>query len=300
MDLGRLRTFRLVVELGSFSAAAARLGLSQPAVSLQIRELERALGTRLLERLGRRLATTAAGVELLRHASTIETAVQAALEAVGEYASGDVGRVRLGTGATACIYLLPPILRALRGRFPGLEITVITGNTTEMLGLVAENRIDLALVTLPVSGRTFDITPLHVDSYLAVAPAEGEALPPVVTPGVLAAKPLVLFEPGGSTRRLIDAWFSAAGLSVAPVMSLGNVEAIKELVGAGLGYSILPAVALRGHERRGWVSRPLAPDLARTLGLAIRSDKPLSRALREVIRAFEATPEERVAGTISS
>jgi DNA-binding transcriptional LysR family regulator len=289
LDLTRLRTFRLVVELGSFSAAAARLGLTQPAVSLQIRELERTLGTRLLERLGRRLATTAAGTELLRHASVIEAAVQAALEAVGEHASGDVGRVRLGTGATACIHLLPPILRTLRGRFPGLEITVITGNTSEMLGLVTENRIDLALVTLPVSGRTFDVTPLFVDSYLAIAPAEAEPLPPVVTPRLLAAKPLVLFEPGGSTRRLIDAWFSAAGLSVVPVMNLGNVEAIKELVGAGLGYSILPAMALRGDGRRGWVTRPLAPDLTRTLGLVIRSDKPLGRGLREVIRAFEAS-----------
>lgn len=288
LDLGRLRTFRLVVELGSFSAAAARLGLSQPAVSSQVRELERNLGTRLLERLGRRVGTTAAGAELLRHAGAIETAVQAALEAVGEHASGEVGQVRLGTGATACIHLLPPILRGLRARFPGLEITVTTGSTTQMLGLVTENRIDVALVTLPVAGRTLDVTPLLADAYLAVGPAEGDPLPPVVTPQVLAGRPLVLYEPGGSTRRLIDAWFSAAGLPAAPVMNLGNVEAIKELVGAGLGCSILPAMALRGDGARGWVSRPLSPELGRTLGLAVRSDKPRSRALREVVRAFEA------------
>jgi DNA-binding transcriptional LysR family regulator len=286
LDFGQLKTFCAVVELGSFSAAAARLSLSQPAVSLQIRRLERHLGTRLLERLGRRVTTTAAGAELLRHASTIEAAVQSALEAVGEHSNGAVGRVRLGTGATACIYFLPPILRDLRVRFPGLEITVTTGTTTEMLALVAENRIDVALVTLPVTGRAFDASPILTDAFLAVGPADDDPLPTVITPEFLVGKPLVLFEPGGSTRRLVDAWFSAADSSATPIMSLGNVEAIKELVGAGLGYSILPGMALRQTESQKWVSRPLSPKLDRTLGLAVRSDKPRSRALREVISAF--------------
>lgn len=288
LNLDHLQAFADVVTLGSFSAAAERRKLSQPAISQQVRALERQFGIRLVDRSGRRAAATAAGSELLVHAQRIEAAVAAAREAVAQHSSGATGRVRLGTGATACIYLLPPVLRELRRRQPGLEIAVSTGNTTDMLKLLETNAIDIGFVTLPIPTRRFAATPILEDEFVLAAPARTR-LPPVITPATAAGLPIVVYEPGAQTRRIIDDWFQAAGLGVDPIMELGSVEAIKKLVGAGLGCGILPgsAVAL-ARDRQGLVVRPLKPRLFRTLGLALRRDKPLTRGLRAVVEAMGA------------
>jgi DNA-binding transcriptional LysR family regulator len=141
LNLDYLQSFAFVVEHGSFSAAAERLQLTQPAVSLQIRQLERSLGTPLIERVGRKATPTAAGVELLSHVGQIQDAVAAAVAAVGSRTKGVAGRVRIGTGATACIFLLPAVLGGLRKRFPALEITVVTGNTADIGRALEENSI---------------------------------------------------------------------------------------------------------------------------------------------------------------
>ncbi len=280
-----LRAFAQVPELGSFSAAAERLEISQPAVSLQIRQLERRFGVKLIERVGRRATPTPAGEELLRHARSIEAALDAATQAMQPHTAKIAGRVRIGTGATACIYLLPPILRALRERYPSLEIVVSTGNTAEMLRSVEENRIDIGLVTLPAPGRMFEVKPLADDEFVAIAPAKGPRLPREVTPALLATFPLVFYEPAANTRHLIDEWFLRARLAPKPVMQLGSVEAIKQLVGAGLGCSVLPRMAVPGQQA-GLVVRSLKPRLSRKLALVLRRDKPLSHGLRALMAAI--------------
>jgi DNA-binding transcriptional LysR family regulator len=292
LNLDQLGAFAAVIELGSFSAAAERLQLTQPAVSLQVRQLEKRLGTLLVERVGRRARPTAAGAALLPHAARIDEAVVAAFDAIGAHAAGVAGRVRLGTGATACIFLLPPVLRELRRRFPELELTVTTGNTPEILKALDDNSIDLALVTLPAAGRALVLTPVLDDEFVAVAP-RGSALPARVSAAALAQQPLLLFEPGGNTRRISDAWFARSGVALKPAMSLGSVEAIKELVSAGLGWAVLPQMAVRKEEARGsLVVRPLAPRLKRTLALAVRRDKRLQPPLAQAMRAIEALGAE--------
>lgn len=285
LSLDQLQTFVDVVETGSFSAAAERRALSQPAISQQIRELERRLGLRLIERLGRRAIPTAAGQELLAHARQVQGSVTSLLAAMARHGSGDVGRIRLGIGATACIYLLPPILRQLRQSMPGLEIVVATGNTDAMVKAIEETTLDIGLVTLPASGRMLDVTPVRQDEFVAVGPSGG-LLPMSMTPGDLAELPLVLYEPGGNTRSVIDDWFAAAGHAPRPIMELGSVEAIKELVGAGLGYTILPAMAVKSAPALD--VRPLSPSLHRTLALVVRKDKPVTRPLRALMSALSA------------
>ena len=200
LRLDQLDSFRHVIVLGSFSAAAEQLGLSQPAVSLQIRELERRLGVPLIER---RAQPTAAGTELLDHAGRIEAAVAAAQEAMARHATGAMGRVRIGTGATACIFLLPPVLRELRQRHPTLEITVSTGNTSDIVKAIEDNQIDIGLVSLPAAGRSLEVTPLLDDEFAVIAPP-GMELPVRLPPEALARLPVLLFEPGGITRRIAD------------------------------------------------------------------------------------------------
>lgn len=284
LSLDHLHTFAEVAELGSFSAAAERLNLTQPAVSLQIRQLERRLGVRLLERAGRRSTPTPAGVVLLEHARRIDTAVAGALDALAEHAGGVAGRVRLGTGATACAYLLPPLLRMLKGRYPSLEIVVSTGNTAEMLRLLEENRLDVAFATLPIPGRGFAVTPVMDDAFMAIFPPDLDPDPAGITPQLLAARPVVLYEPGANTRLLVDDWAARGGLTLRPVMQLGSVEAIKEIVAAGLGCGVLPGMALRRdrtHPRL--VARALDPPLVRKLAVVLRQDKTLTRGLRAVV-----------------
>ncbi|MEN3348979.1 MAG: hypothetical protein V7632_2614 [Bradyrhizobium sp.] len=287
LNLAYLESFRVVIACGSFSAAAERLQLTQPAVSLQVRQLEKSLNTTLIERVGRKARPTAAGSALLSHAEQISAAVTSAVDAVAQQTNGTAGRVRLGTGATACIFLLPPILKELRTGLPSLEITVTTGNTAEIAKAVEDNTIDIALVTLPVSGRSFEITPVMDDEFVLIAP-RAMALPARITPAVLASKPVLLFEPGGNTRRTADEWLARGGVSLKPLMSLGSVEAIKEMVRAGLGCAILPGMAVPAKATpRDLVVRSLSPKLHRRLAVVIRRDKRLDRGLRQTLAALK-------------
>ena len=221
---------------------------------------------------------------LLDHARRIDAAVIGAFDALAEHASGVAGRVRLGTGATACTYLLPPLLRELRTRFPGLEIVVSTGNTAEMLRLLESNGLDVAFATLPIPGRGFQVTPVMDDEFMAIFPPEQVPLPEAVAPDILAARPVVLYEPGANTRRIVDDWAARDGLTLRPIMQLGSVEAIKEIVAAGLGCGVLPGMALRGDRTDPRLTvRPLAPPLIRKLAVVLRHDKPLTRGLRAVV-----------------
>lgn len=289
LNLGQLRTFADVIELGSFSAAADRSGISQPAVSLQLRQLERQLGVRLVERVGRRAQATPAGQELLIHAGRIREEAARAIDAIAPHRSGALGRIRMGTGATACIYLLPPVLKRLKERMPGLDISVQTGNTGDMLKLVEANALDLALVTLPAPGRSFEVTEICRDELVAVLPAADKPTSKSVSPTQASAKPLLLYEGGGNTRRIVDRWLLRGGHAAKPVMELGSVEAIKQLVGAGLGWAILPKLAVEGFATPADVAtRPLSPRLSRMLGLVMRRDKHLSRGLREMVAALKS------------
>jgi DNA-binding transcriptional LysR family regulator len=283
LNLDHLQTFADVVELGSFSAAARRLNLTQPAVSLQIKQLESRLAVRLIERIGRRAYPTAAGRDLLAHVQQVDAAIDGALAAVADHREGR-GRLRLGTGATACIYLLPPVLRALRQEFPALEIVVGTGNSPDILAALAANTIDVALVTLPAPGRSLQAVWTRDDEMVAIFPPGATPLPARITADFLAARPLVLYEAGGHARRVIDDWFLRAGVSAKPVMELGSVEAIKKLVGAGMGCAVLPQLALAERGGDKLVARPLSPRLYRKLALVLRRDKQLDRGLRAFVK----------------
>lgn len=287
LNLDHLDTFTQVIELGSFSATADRLNLTQPAISLQIRQLEKRLGVRLIERVGKRATPTPAGAELLLHTRRIFEAASAARDAIAPYVEGSISRVRIGTGATACIHFLPPVLRELRRQFTALEVIVNTGNSVDILKQVEENTLDLGLVTLPAPGRMFEVTPLFDDEFVVLSPRRGGMLPKLVTPAVLSRHPIVLHESGSQTRRIVDDWFAEAGFLIKPVMELGSVEAIKELVGAGLGCGVVPRMAVDGpYKASNLLVQSLSPKLSRKIGLVLRRDKPLHRGLRETVAAL--------------
>ena len=292
-----LRTLHEIARLQSFSRAAEFLHLSQPAVSLHVRQLEEALGLPLLERLGKRAEVTQAGALLLERGGRALDALEAVVASVHALRGVVAGRVRVGTGATASIYLLPPILRRLRARYPAIELVIVTGNTPEIAKAVAENVLDVAVVTLPVRPRQLVVTPFYMDRLVAIAPPgwpwhgrrgrrrRGRR---ALTPADLADEPLILYERGGTIRQVIEGWFKRGRVTPRVAMELGNGEAIKTLVSAGLGPSITSWVSVRAEVRAGTLRViPLSPPLVRRLGIIKRRDKPENPALRTLLRAFE-------------
>ncbi|TCU20127.1 LysR family transcriptional regulator [Rhizobium sullae] len=285
LNLEHLASFIDVVDLGSFTAAAEKAGLTQPAVSLQIKLLEQRLGVKLIERVGRRTRPTAAGCGLIAYARRMMDESRAAEEAMTPYRDGTSGRIRIGSGGTASIYLLPKAITAVKKRMPGLDITVRIGNTDDILRDLEANLLDLAVVALPASGRAFEVEPFYRDELLAVAPKGSELPDGGPDAAFLQEKTLLLYE-GGNTRRATDGWMAAAGHKARPAMEFGSVEAIKELVAAGLGWSILPGLALKRDRTDRIITSPLNPRLERELGMVLRRDKHLTRGLREMMKCL--------------
>lgn len=288
LSLNHLATFRWVVRRGSFSAAADALNLSQPAVSLQVKQLEQFFQTRLVERTGRGISPTAAGLALLAHEKSITQAVEDARAAVNAVSDAVTGTVRIGTGATACIHLLPPLLQTLRSDWPLLQVGVTTGNTLEIVRAVEENRLDLGLVTLPIGQSPLIVSHYREEEFVfIISEAQADTFP-ALTPEGLHSRAFIAFESGSGTRLLIDSWFSRQGLTVSPVMESGSIEAIKRLVCSGAGFSIVPRMAVEMPEdRRGLRVCSLQPALHRQLALVMRADKVVNKGLKEVLRLFK-------------
>ncbi|HYE94361.1 MAG TPA: LysR family transcriptional regulator [Terriglobales bacterium] len=289
VELIHLRTLAEIARLASFSRAADALHLSQPAVSHHVRHLEAALGVRVLDRLGKRAVPTRAGALVLERARRIFQELEAVGQELHRLRGVVSGRVRLGTGATASIYLLPPLLRRLRRDHPDLELVVVTGNAPEIAAGVLGSELDVGVVTLPVSERRLEVSPFCPDPLVAIAPADGPwRARGRVSPAELARHPLILYERGGMIRRVIDRWFRAAGVRPHVTMELGNAEAIKELVAAGLGLSITSAITVTPEVTRGALrALPLEPPLARELGVIRRRGKTVSPGLRVVLNELE-------------
>jgi DNA-binding transcriptional LysR family regulator len=286
--LRQLHSFIAAVDTGSLSGAARLLQITQPAASQQVKELERALATRLLQRGGGAVRPTAAGEAVLARARAVQATVEELCATAATFHDGSAGRLRLGTGATACIHLLPPLLARIRQRMPGLEIIIATGNTPEMLARVLSGGLDLALVTLAGRlDRALEAQRLVVETLVAYAPAGLLPEAAALRPAQLAALPLVLYEGGGATRGIVDAWFRRAGLMPRPIMELGSVEAIKVVVESGLGATILPRLALPVL-LQGMASRPLRPAAERVLAVVLRRDKLRDRGLRVCLEEMAA------------
>jgi DNA-binding transcriptional LysR family regulator len=281
VQLAHLRALAAVARHASFSRAAGELGVTQPAVSMQVRQLEEALGQPLLERVGKRAFPTRAGEVLLTHAASAFREIDAGIERVQELGGVMAGRVRLGTSASISIYLLPPFLRRFRSRYPATELVVVTGNAPEIARAVVDNELDVGIVSLPVRERELAVAPFVDDELVAIAaPHPRWRGLRTIGPDALAREPLILYEQGGTVRRVIDGWFRRAGAAPVRPMELGNTEAIKKLVEAGLGLSVTSWFSIRAELRaRLLIAIRLSPALVRKIGVIRRRDKPRTPAL---------------------
>jgi DNA-binding transcriptional LysR family regulator len=295
LNLDQLRALETVVELASFTGAARRLNLSQSAVSVQIRELEQRCGVRLVERLGKKAYATAAGREVIEHARRISEEADAITAAMRRFREGWIGRVHIGAALTALMYLLPPVLKRLRTDHPGIDLFISNAPTEAMVEGVARNEMDLGLVTLPVTDSRLVITPLLVEDMVAILPARARDIPDEITPEYAAAQFLVL--EFGAVTALIREWLSARALAPQSSMVVSAIEAVKVVVSAGMGMSIVPAMAV-AQASDDIVVRPLNPRLPRTLALIQHRNKPDDLALcivRDALMELVNIPQRETA-----
>jgi DNA-binding transcriptional LysR family regulator len=299
LNIDQLRTLVEVVELGSFSAAARRLNLTQPAISLQIRELESRCGLRLVERVGKTILPTAAGRDLIAHAARISAEADRALAAMRGHRDGHLGRLHLGTGPTVLAFLLHPVLQGLREHHPNLELVITTGTTGDVVERLLSNVVDLGFTALPVDAPELVAMPVRTDELVAILPASEIDIPSAITPADVDRRTLISEYQRGDRARMSRGWMKAAGFEPRPAMVFDAIEARIAAVAAGLGMGFIPRpVGNQGPSLAGTVLRPLDPPLIRTLGLVQRrnrrDDLPL-RLVRDAILALANLPIEPTA-----
>ena len=283
LNLDQLRTLQTVLKLGSFTGAARQLNLSQSAVSVQIRELEERCGVQLVERLGKKAYATAAGSIVVAHARRISDETDTITAAMRRFREGWIGRVQIGAALTALMYLLPPVLQKLHAEHPGIDLYVHNAPTRSMVDSVLRNELDIGLVTLPIADKSLEITPLYQENMVAILPTSLRDIPDQVTPEYMVRQFMVL--EFGAVSELIDQWLAAGGGAPQSLMRLSAIEAVKIVVAAGLGVSIVPEMVV-ARSALDVIVRPLNPPLTRTLALIQHRSKHDDRALQIVRNAL--------------
>ena len=244
-----LALFRAVAEAGGFSRAAGVVHVSQPAISMQVAELEDALGTPLFDRLPRGVRLTNAGEILLGYAQRIATLEADAERAMRELRGLERGRLTLGASMTIGGYLLPAVLGDFRRRHPAVELQLTIANTDTIKTRLLDSTLELGLTEgSPPGDEELHTRVFHEDELIVIAPpghpfarpASGKRRPRPINGQQLCGQPLVLREPGSGTREVLFRALATCGASVGNiVLTLTDTEAIKRAVMAGLGLAVV-------------------------------------------------------------
>lgn len=286
MDLHKLKIFTTVAREGSFTRAAELLHMAQPTVSQQLAALEAQLGAPLIERQKRAQRLTPAGEALLPYAERLLALADEASEAVRDAAGLADRTLRLGVGHTLATYLLPDLLRRYRDRFPQHRARITVGNTTELLALVADGSVELALVGSPAERAGVAVAPFMRDRLVViVAPGDAWAGRASASPDELRGRTLLTREPGSALHATVERLMGPAALAGDDVMTLGETEAIKRSVEAGLGVALVQSIAVEREVAAGTL-RALAlagGDDTRTYNLASAQGRPLSVAAAALV-----------------
>src|SRR5919112_3700723 len=257
MEIRQLKAFVAIAEARTFTAAAQRIHYTQAALSMQIKQLEREVGVPLFTRMPRRVVLTEAGEKLMSRAQHILREHDAALAELAELAGAKHGRLRLGSASgMVSADSLPAILKKLRKAHTHAEVSVTSGTSEELVKKILAGEIDAAFISLPVQARNIETELLSQDQLVAIAsPRHALASQRVVSAFALAGEKLILGERGGNTRRLIDEFFSEAGLKPTVAMELSRQAAIKNMVASDMGVGIVPFSTAREDVERGRLVR---------------------------------------------
>ncbi|MFN4173465.1 MAG: LysR family transcriptional regulator [Pseudorhodobacter sp.] len=272
--LRQIETFLAVAEAGSFSAAAARLGMAQPGVSQAIRELESLLSLRLFDRTTRRVVLTEAGTAFRDDAAKSLAALDQAVAGARDRAALRQGTVRLAAPPFLAATVLPGILVAFRQRHPGLTLGLADSTTARILAAVRGGQADLGLGTFP-PGETDVIRRAVLKDEMMAVTGPGTPLPDAPVWADLAGLPIIALSPSSALRLPVELGFDSAGLTLRPAFEVDQIATALALAAAGLGVAILPGYVRAGLPP-GAMARPLGtPVIHRELTLIHASGRTL-------------------------
>lgn len=263
MTHDQLMTFLAVAQTGGFSAGAKRMGISQPAVSMQMALLEKSLGLRLMDRKPRGIILTDAGLTLVQYARRMAELFVQTENAMGDIRDLKQGRLAIGASTTIGAYLLPVLLAAYRQAHPGVELSVRIANTAEVQQALLDGTLHLGFTEgsadhPDLAGRVF-----WKDHLVPIVPAEHPLTKRKrVTLAMVAREPLIIREVGSGTRTVLEQAAAKRGVPLKAILELASTEAIKAMVAAGAGVAVISALAAgdpgMGNGSKGIVTLALA------------------------------------------
>jgi len=253
LNLHLLRLFAAVAKTGSFSRAAELLHISQPAISKGVRDFELQVGCRLLDRTPKGVRPTREGAALARHAETLFAAERAAEDELQALRSLDSGSLRIGASTTIATYMIPAYLGAFHRAFPGIDLHVVSANTSEIAALMLAHEIEIALVEGPVEDENLVSQPWRTEimSLIAAPDHRFAATPGAVDFRLLEDEILIVREPGSGTREVVAQALAAHHVEPKRTLEIGSTEAIKQAVAAGVGVAIVSTATIDDQARLG-------------------------------------------------
>ncbi len=278
-----LRYFDALARHGHFGRAAEYCAISQPALSLQIKELEDLLGAPLVERGARQIRLTPLGEDFAQRVREILRSV----DELGDLARASVGplagRLRIGVIPTVAPYLLPRVIKALAARYPDLDLRPRETVTQVLIDDLLNGRLDTAIVALPVSEPALTEQPLFDEEFILVRPPE-DAGKPVPNPETLREMRLLLLEEGHCFRDQALSFCMLSPSAPRDLMEGSSLSTLVQMVGAGIGVTLIPEMAVAVETRSAQVSvaRLPQPRPLRTIGMVWRKTSPLAGQLAQV------------------
>jgi DNA-binding transcriptional LysR family regulator len=283
MDTRQLAAFCAVVEKSSFSQAAEKLGVTQPAVSLQVRALEERLGQTLLDRSGRRVEPTEAGLRLYRSAQRMLVLEEQLYDEVAAESGELQGTLAIGASTGPGAHLVPLLLCEFQRDHPQLHVALSIWDTQTVSEKVAQRELELGVVGALRRNRSLEFEPLVRDQIVLAVPPGHPAAGGSVTVDDLRAETVIAMQEGAGVRQVVDEELRRAGLRVRelePKLELGLQESVKSAVAAGFGVTFISRTAIEGELASGTLATAQVAGLdpARQIYLVRAKGRPPSRA----------------------
>lgn len=279
----QLRYFEALAQFGHFGRAAQACAISQPALSLQMKELEEVLGAPLVERGTRQVRLTSLGEEFALRVRHILRAVDELDDLARSSHSALAGRLRIGVIPTVAPYLLPAVITRLAACFPDLDVRPREAVTQRLVEDLIAGRLDTAIVALPVSEPSLNEYALFDEEFVLVRPA-ADAGRPVPRPEKLREMRLLLLEEGHCFREQALSFCKMSSSLPGDLMEGSSLTTLVQMVGAGIGVTLIPQMAIAVETRCAGVSvsRLARPRPARTIGMVWRKTNPLAGQFEQI------------------
>jgi LysR family transcriptional regulator, hydrogen peroxide-inducible genes activator len=283
MELHQLRYFSAVADTGSFSRAAEKCHVSQPSLSQQIQKLESELGGRLFDRLGRSVRLTDLGAAFLPRARSVLHELTTAKDELTERMQTEAGPVVIGAIPTIAPYWLAQRLATFSRKFPKVHLTIAEEITPVLLDRLRAGSVDLAVLALPIRGHEFDSRPLFTERLFAALPKTHKlARRPALQLADLRRDPFLFLRDGHCFRDTAVAACDRARLDPRIVFESGHLSSLLAMVGAGMGVSLVPEMAVDKSKPCRFV-RIADPQAQRTIAAVVLRGRTLNRASRALL-----------------